>query len=239
MGLGAFVFDQRPVGAEHHQRHAGQHHHRRGDRERRIVRRIQLPALVARALAEEEAEGRQRHPDARDRVADRRRRDDARPLDHRAAEVRADRLVGDREERQQDAGQDAERQQPAEQRHLAETLRRREQQDERHRERQGRRDDQRVAPAPAQPPPLVGEIADVGVGHRVDDERHQDREAGQRARQAEHLRVVEEDEQVPGVEIDAVGDRAGAERRLAPQRDRALERHGRATAAARVIRVRS
>ena len=57
---------------------------------------------------------------------------------------------------------------------------------------------------------MVGEVADERVEDGVDDERDHDAEADPRFGQAEHLVVVEQQEEREAVVLDAEGDGAEA-----------------------------
>ena len=86
--------------------------------------------------------------------------------------------------------------------------------------RQRRRIHERMAAAPARAE-VVGHRADERIGHRVEAQGNEDRGAAQRPGQAEHLVVIEQQEDVEDGILRALGDRADAVEQLGRQADAA------------------
>ncbi len=66
---------------------------------------------------------------------------------------------------------------------------------------------------------MIGEVADDRIDDGVDHQRQHDAEADPRLRQAEHLVVVEEQEEREAVVLDAEGDGAEAVEELGGEVD--------------------
>ena len=119
--------------------------------------------------------------------------------------------------------QDRERREPQEQAQLAESVGRREEADEGKRKGEGRGVHEGVTPPEARPP-LVGERARERVGDGVEQKGDEERGAGERTGQFEHLVVVEKDEQPEAGVFQSLGKLPDAERQFARERDDAIVR---------------
>ena len=86
--------------------------------------------------------------------------------------------------------------------------------------RQRRRVHERMSATPARAE-VVGHRADERIGHRVDAQGNEDRNAAQRPGQAEHLVVIEQQKNVEDGVLRALGDRADAVEQSGRQADAA------------------
>ena len=93
-----------------------------------------------------------------------------------------------------------------------------EQQADRHRQRRCVHERMSAAPARAE---VVGHRTDERIGHRVDAQRDEDRDAAQRPGQAEHLVVIEQQKDVEDGILRALGYRADAVEQSGRQADAA------------------
>ena len=131
-------------------------------------------------------------------------------------ELRAQGHVRDVVEGHGAAREDGGDQHPGEQTRLARAVRghpRVEEQVKAQSQGQGGGVEEGVAP-PARPLPAVRHAAGDGVGHRVEEQRQGDGQAGEVRRQAEHLVVVEEQEGAEAAGLDAFGGLPRPEKEL-------------------------
>ena len=204
---GVHVPDLRPRSRGRHQ---DRHRHRRAERDRegRVVLR-QEPA--AARVGEEPADAdddRERRAQVGEELA---QQDEPGALLRVLRDLRAQGQVRDVVERQGEPGEHGEGGQPEEQADLTESRRRREQADEGQPHRQRRREHEGMAP-PQLRPAMIGPGSDQRVREPVDQQGDEQRRAGQRARQTQHLVVVEQHEQGGRVALHALGGLADAVR---------------------------
>ena len=211
---GVHMPDLRPrSGGRHQDRH--RHRHAEHDREARVVlRKEPAAARVGKEPAEADHDREGRSQIGKELA----QQDEPGALLRALRDLRAQGQVRNVVERQGEPGEHGKGGQPEEQADLAQCGRRREQPDEAQPHRQCRREHEGMAPSQLRPA-VIGPRSDQRVREPVDQQGDEQRRARERARQTQHLIVVEQHEQRGRIALHALGGLADA------VRDPGEERH--------------